>query len=1413
MNYFGSDFLSDTPETIPFDDQDEDSMTSIEPERLILINRVSSRHGTTQRVGTPYRSKFNDAYSVYRFYFAAFQGETADSINEYLTVEKPGYYFSAFSRLEEIISNLDKCHISAFLSSIWRRTKRASKMWVTFNFILEVTTRTDNGHGRTVTVSQYSSFSVSNKAETVSSDGEMLSHFNEHLAEAVARIERSGYTSILALCSADINMNRYKPRIGRGHKPLPKFIAAKKAVVNIHNDDNLCFIWCLLAHLFPTEKPHPERTSHYKEQMKTFKYNEKYFTSETGITPCSPGIRFIESQHNLRINIYGVENTSKIEPEDDEEDEELPEEEEEEEEQFTSLAAFLDELDASRAGLHYDQPSNLSNKSMSLVMRLVDQHRPELDSLAERSSTDWTDDEVCTALQKMLGIEEEEEEPPQEDPEEPSPEEEANSDYNIVPLRISKHKVEGCRDVNLFWYDGHYSLIKSWTRFCGHKSEHHYTCQRCLSRFYSAYAYTSHEEVCETFGFTQKVETPRSYPLPNGEMSNTMSFKAYSKTRRVPIVVYADTEAFNTKLYPEAKVRPDGRVGLQKLTRHDSASYKLFIVSDIELPASFKTAYLYRAGEGDEPAHIHMLRTLIDIKNTLMPILKAKQDEHKRLCQDEFEPHTDDFKAAETCYICSKPFDGTKIGWRKCRDHCHNTGRYLGPAHSSCNLKSRISKPCLPVFFHNMSYDLRFLVQAAQDLAETQSLNLKSIKGFGDSVEKWKSLSFDDIHFRDTCAFMGASLESILKALPDEKKSSLRLIAKERAAHPDNTLSEEELFQMVNRKGEFPYEWFDSPARFNEPIPGPEAFASTLRSAPGLSEKEYESMMEVCRAYGLKNFGEFHDLYLKRDVYGVADFFEQFREMGISGYGLDPAHFMGTPGFAWDAMLLKTGVKLQLVNQSMYEFFERGIRGGICHSALRHCQANNKYLPNHDETRPSSFCWYVDRNNLYGEAMIQKLPCSGFQWMSKEELKSAIEKIDDYVHGDEGCTLEVDITYPKTLHDLHNDYPMCPEHRVLSDTDISDYTRACLNDQKYAPFRKLMCTLNDKKKYIVHSSILSFYIKSGLKVTRVHSGIKYTQSKWMSVFIDFNTQKRAKSKTDFEKDYWKLCSNATFGKSMESVRDRSTMHISLTESDYIKTVSKGAYKCTISGVGNEHFAICSLNTSRVSLCKPVYVGQAILDLSKLPMYDYFYNYLRARYPQCRLNFTDTDSLCVYIQTDDMYNDLEKDRAETDTSKLNLFATLDTSNYPQNHTLYTSERTKQLGYFKDEACNNHFGIVSEAVALRAKVHSHITYFPDLQKIEEEKKCKGVSKVSVKKQLNFDDFKRALDGVTKSCQVNALRSYKCTNHLIVETKKALSPMDDKRYLLNATESLAYGHKDIHRIKKMSESTREEYVRRMF
>ena len=203
-----------------------------------------------------------------------------------------------------------------------------------------------------------------------------------------------------------------------------------------------------------------------------------------------------------------------------------------------------------------------------------------------------------------------------------------------------------------------------------------------------------------------------------------------------------------------------------------------------------------------------------------------------------------------------------------------------------------------------------------------------------------------------------------------------------------------------------PYEYIDSLDKFN-PI---DKFYSKL------TDENYTHAQQVWNEFNCKTLGDYHDLYLKTDVVLLADVFQTFRQICMKTYKLDPLHYYTAPGLSWDALLKYTKIDLELLtDMDMHLFIEKGMRGGISMVSKRHAKANNPHVADYNPDKESNYIMYYDANNLYGWAMSQPLPYSGFKWKTRD----ANGNFGKRQHG-KGWILQVDLEYPQHLHKLHN---------------------------------------------------------------------------------------------------------------------------------------------------------------------------------------------------------------------------------------------------------------------------------------------------------------------------------------------------------------------------------------------------------
>jgi len=606
---------------------------------------------------------------------------------------------------------------------------------------------------------------------------------------------------------------------------------------------------------------------------------------------------------------------------------------------------------------------------------------------------------------------------------------------------------------------------------------------------------------------------------------------------------------------------------------------------------------------------------------------------------------------------------------------------------------------------------------------------------------------------------MSSSLSNLVNNLPNE---AFKYIGEE---------FQDEQLSLMKKKGVYPYDYMDSFKKFEDNrLPKKEDFFSLMNNEH-ITDEEYQHAQNVWKKFGLSLMGEYHDLYLKSDILLLADVFENFRKACQQYYELDPAHYFTTPGLSWDAMLKMTNTELELMSDvDMFQFIEKGMRGGISYIANRYGKANNKYMKEYDEKASSKYIMYLDANNLYGWAMSQYLPTGGFKWLSEKEVN--LSKFDDEF--EKGLILEVDLEYPKELHDLHNDYPLAAEKIKVTENMLSPFCKKIAEKfgVKIGLVEKLVPTLFNKERYVLHYRNLQLYLSLGLKLTKIHRALEFDQSPWLKTYIDFNTKKRAGAKNSFEKDFFKLMNNSVFGKTMENLRKRQDIKLVTDEEDLLRWASKPSFiSCKIF---NEDLVAIHKTKTTLTLNRPAYVGMCILDLSKTLMYDFHYNYIKSKYgDKARLLFTDTDSLTYEIEVDDVYQNFWKDK--------HLF---DNSDYPKDSPFFDCSNKKVIGKFKDEAAGMP---IVEFVGLRSKMYSYIK-----DNEQSSRTAKGIKKNVIKQQLGHDKYK---DVLFNEKQIhNTMRLIKSEKHQIgsyVVDKISLSCFDDKRYIHeNGVTSYAYG-----------------------
>ena len=591
-------------------------------------------------------------------------------------------------------------------------------------------------------------------------------------------------------------------------------------------------------------------------------------------------------------------------------------------------------------------------------------------------------------------------------------------------------------------------------------------------------------------------------------------------------------------------------------------------------------------------------------------------------------------------------------------------------------------------------------------------------------------------------------------------------------------------FDWLFRKGIFPYTWLDDWSKLDvTALPPIDAFFDTLTNCINISESEYHHAQSVWLESLCHTFQDYLQLYLKADVCQLADVFENFRTQCIQQDGLEAVNYFTIPQLTWDSAFKYTQCQVELLTDvEMYEFFEGGIRGGMSFVNKHYAISNSPAM--HDPVThnidPHEIL-YVDENNLYGAALSMRLPQWGFMWMTPEEM-AALDWLAVDTEGDEGYTLEVDLEYPESIHDKSIDLPYAPErltprHEWLTQTQLQQYKNAYIDRHTYKGTSKLMLTQFNKEKYVVHFKILKFYLQQGMRISKFHRGVKYVQAAFLEPYVTYNSIARQNTNDKLLQDFYKLKNNSLYGKTMENLRNRTNFKIVNDEVQHQRLCSRDTF------IDSIYFTpeLVGVRTTKmeVKLNKPVYIGQCVLDNSKLIMYQLKYERLTSYEDRFNASIDilagDTDSFflsCYGVTLSQLLPAMQQD------------GLLDTSNYHPSHPLFSNTKKAVLGCVKDEAC----GVpIREMVFLRPKCYSLL-----LDGDIEKKRAKGVQSCVVRNNIKHAQYKAVYEeNVTLHCNTRRIGSERHQLFTFETTKLALSCFDDKRAWVSENVSYPFGH----------------------
>lgn len=916
------------------------------------------------------------------------------------------------------------------------------------------------------------------------------------------------------------------------------------------------------------------------------------------------------------------------------------------------------------------------------------------------------------------------------------------------------------RSVSLLLHNEHYYCIRSMSRLLFQQVTKHkgklFYCSYCLNHFLSQYELDFHLEYCSKELQRVKTPPPRTY----------MHFINNQHKIPVPFVLYFDFEALNSKINQDSECEISKKT--HKLTEHKAISFGVVRVC---VNSFFnKPLYIYRG----ENAAEHFINYILNEWKEIQTIMRESA-EQIQMCTADVRR----FKQAKVCYICKKQFN---IFRKKYRDHQHFQWRdkdeynkdekdsnFLGAVCRKCNLHDSSIKRRLPCIGHNISsYDLHLILQAIH------KVNCGNIYVIPKSTEKFLTIAFKNIVFIDSYNFLPSSLEKIVNSLREFGTQNFSLL---KQVYPDGLQQE-----LAMRKGILCYEYLSDVDKLNEKcLPSRECFFDSLKEQH-ISKDEYEFAQSVFHSFHCKTIGDFLDVYLSIDCCLLADAFEAYRKLIFKLYLLDPAHYLTSSQLTLDCALLYTNAKVEIISSvDIFNFVSDGIRGGYAGAILREAHANNPFLENYDTSLRKSWIMYFDCVNMYGKQMMKKLPISDYAFVKKEKLQNidifTLEEFDDV-----GYIFDCDLSYPPHLHEETADLPLAMHKKRVKYDELSPYSTSLLNknDMKFMSVDKLVPTLEDKTHYKVYGMNLKYYLHKGLNLKKIHAAVSFKQTPWLKPYVVFNTEQRKSSTNSFVSGIFKNLTNALFGKLLERPQNRVSFKLVTSPSQFLFHAKKPNLETV--KIYNENLVGMQLKKPEVILKSPIISGFAILEYAKLELYKFHYDYVLSSYGinNAHLIYSDTDSVIYKIFSEtNIYEDMFENQE--------IF---DLSNFDINSPYYASQNKYEPGKMKDELGGQ--AIIS-VCALRSKLYS--------LKLKEKaiQRAKGV-KESGMADISFADFQKCLhEEHAKDCKFKSIRSFDHKLYTVNSKKIAINPFEDKRFYLNATNSLPYGHFAIPDVKK--------------
>ena len=678
------------------------------------------------------------------------------------------------------------------------------------------------------------------------------------------------------------------------------------------------------------------------------------------------------------------------------------------------------------------------------------------------------------------------------------------------------------------------------------------------------------------------------------------------------------------------------------------------------------------------------------------------------------------------------------------------------------------------IYFHNgEGYDFHFVII---ELSKMENI-MENIDIIADSSEKIRYFTINlgktkRIIFKDTFAYVSQSLSSWLESTKKSPDAVFTCF--------NETFKDPEKRELIMQKNPFPYNAIKSAQDLDMNIDILDqwfcAENNTELFCDKFTEEELKEIyehwyLEAKLTFNWRTVKDYYKTYLQCDVSQLCDCMEHFCANVMKEFGLDAHNYYGTPSLTWAAWLKQNDYTLDPIPEEGFDVINSSIRGGQTGAMTRY------YNSEEGEIDEGSFCCDLDCNALYATVMMKfKFPCR--RWMvrdfSTEEVdnhyvltwikqlhdtgRSGFIEVDMNVKDDPSIYSYVPVASKRQLHGIYNYQAM------------ADYASGGGEKYENFVFVGLANVVGDHKHYCAHTRLMEFYITHGfITISKMYRLVYALEEPVFQKYVEHNLAKRKEFSDDpIKKMLYKLMNNALYGKTYEDITQRTEVKV-VKRSDYDR-LQQSEIKREIMKL--DKWVIYEIPKRSFLMDKPIYLGAAITEYSKLWMYHFFYDEIRPHFYGSEVLYTDTDALTIRFPAHCGVRSFMDIANRLNTPEHQV---IDTSNWkncrdlPSLHTAHNNEP----GLFKSETGD---GRIVKMIALRAK--TYIMLCDD-----------GTIKMSVKgcpmkekANLTFEDFETVLkgNGIKKVIEYDAITS---KYHIVKSsklTRVVLSADDRKRYI---------------------------------